>query len=67
MKDATKNIEESKNICPVCKKEYPEEDNYCGNDGSRLEVLDLNGRSSKSRLSRDAGSDAFVVTGHSES
>jgi predicted nucleic acid-binding Zn ribbon protein len=23
--------------CPVCQKEYPEEDNYCGDDGSILE------------------------------
>ena len=25
--------------CPVCKKEYPEEDNYCGDDGSALEQI----------------------------
>ena len=23
--------------CPVCRKEYPEEDNYCADDGSALE------------------------------
>jgi hypothetical protein len=23
--------------CPVCEKEYPDEDNYCGDDGSLLE------------------------------
>jgi hypothetical protein len=23
--------------CPVCKREFPEEDNYCGDDGSLLE------------------------------
>ncbi|HKY03529.1 MAG TPA: hypothetical protein VJQ56_01500 [Blastocatellia bacterium] len=26
-------------ICPVCNKEYPQEDNYCGNDGSPLETV----------------------------
>jgi hypothetical protein len=26
-------------VCPLCHKEYPAEDNYCGNDGSRLEAL----------------------------
>lgn len=25
-------------ICPLCKKEYPEEDNYCGDDGAALET-----------------------------
>jgi hypothetical protein len=35
MKEA---VEESRNKkCPVCKKEYPEEDVYCGDDGSALE------------------------------
>jgi len=23
--------------CPVCHKQYPEEDNYCGDDGSVLD------------------------------
>jgi hypothetical protein len=23
--------------CPVCEKEYPEQDNYCGDDGSVLD------------------------------
>lgn len=34
MKEATKQREKS---CPVCAREYPEEDNYCGYDGSLLE------------------------------
>ena len=27
--------------CPVCKKEYSEEDNYCEYDGSVLEPAEL--------------------------
>ena len=34
MKEATKQLEKR---CPVCAKKYPEEDNYCGDDGSVLE------------------------------
>jgi len=34
MKEANKQRDKR---CPVCKKEYPEEDNYCGDDGSALE------------------------------
>ncbi|HSB08904.1 MAG TPA: hypothetical protein VLM38_05295 [Blastocatellia bacterium] len=34
MKETTKQREKR---CPVCKKEYPDEDNYCGDDGSALE------------------------------
>jgi hypothetical protein len=34
--------------CPVCKKEYPDEDNYCGDDGSALEQVRV-------ALSRSAG------------
>lgn len=34
MKEAT---ESRKKKCPVCEKEYPEEDDYCGDDGSVLE------------------------------
>lgn len=38
--------------CPVCAKEYPEEDNYCGDDGSLLEQdRVLSGK----HLSRSAG------------
>jgi hypothetical protein len=33
MKEATKQREKT---CPVCEKQYPEEDNYCGDDGSIL-------------------------------
>jgi len=36
MKEATKQLEKR---CPVCGKEYPEEDNYCGGDGSLLEKM----------------------------
>lgn len=34
MKEAIKQRDKR---CPVCKKEYPDEDNYCGDDGSALE------------------------------
>jgi len=34
MTEATKQREKK---CPVCAKEYPEEDNYCRDDGSALE------------------------------
>ncbi len=33
--------EELINMCPLCKKEYPQEDNYCGVDGTQLKVIDL--------------------------
>ena len=29
--------EARKKTCPVCEKEYPEEDSYCGYDGSLLQ------------------------------
>jgi hypothetical protein len=34
MEEAT---EEREKRCPVCAREYPQEDNYCGHDGSLLE------------------------------
>jgi len=37
--------------CPVCKKEYPEEDNYCGDDGSALEPVHARSK----HLSQSAG------------
>jgi len=50
MKEATKQLEKR---CPVCAKEYPEEDNYCGGDGSMLEkVRSLDGKTPTS-LERD--------------
>ncbi len=33
-------IDFNKMICPLCNKEYPEDDNYCRNDGSRLDAPD---------------------------
>jgi len=33
MKEAEKQREKK---CPACEKQYPEEDNYCGDDGSAL-------------------------------
>ena len=40
MKEADK---QRKRRCPVCKKEYPEDDNYCGEDGSVLEQARASG------------------------
>ena len=48
MKAATKQREKR---CPACEKEYPEEDNYCGDDGSILEHI-TNGK----HQSQSAGS-----------
>ena len=28
-------------MCPLCKKQYLQEDNYCEVDGTQLEVVDL--------------------------
>jgi heme-degrading monooxygenase HmoA len=39
-KDMPKEI--NKKICPICHAKYPEEDNYCSTDGSRLEPPDAN-------------------------
>ena len=36
MKEA---INQSHKRCPICKKDYPEADTYCGDDGSALELL----------------------------
>lgn len=37
--------ESGKRVCPICHKEYPEEDNYCGNDGAPLEAVETDARS----------------------
>jgi len=39
--DMKQPIEPHNKRCPVCQKEYPEEDNYCGNDGSALKEIRL--------------------------
>jgi hypothetical protein len=49
MKEATKQREKR---CPVCAREYSEEDNYCGDDGSLLEQA---GVTSGKHLSSSAG------------
>ena len=36
----TENIKEQKKSCPLCKKQYSENDNYCSNDGSLLQITD---------------------------
>ena len=35
------NKEELIKVCPLCKKQYLQEDNYCEADGTQLEVVDL--------------------------
>jgi hypothetical protein len=40
MKQAIKEAaKEPEKRCPLCKREYSEEDNYCGDDGSVLELV----------------------------
>lgn len=46
VKDMTKDINEPGKVCPLCNKSYPLEDNYCGSDGSRLQKLHADARSS---------------------
>jgi hypothetical protein len=58
-------IEDVKKRCPLCKKEYPGRNNYCGADGSRLEEPGRS-RSSKARMARDADSGAWSVSGQPE-
>jgi len=38
----TENTGRPDKMCPRCNKGYPEEDNYCGTDGSLLEIIDSN-------------------------
>jgi hypothetical protein len=38
--EMAENNEELINMCPLCKKQYPQEDNYCGTDGTQLKVVD---------------------------
>ena len=33
-------IKTKKKKCPLCKKEYSEEYNYCRSDGQRLEIIE---------------------------
>jgi hypothetical protein len=37
-------IKEKTKRCPLCKKEYSDEYNYCRSDGQRLEVIDVEQR-----------------------
>jgi hypothetical protein len=46
VKDMAEDKAESKKSCPLCHKEYPAEDNYCGSDGSKLEALAASAHSS---------------------
>jgi hypothetical protein len=50
MKEATKQREKK---CPVCAKEYPEEDNYCRDDGSVLKPVPTTKNLSEQRVSAD--------------
>jgi hypothetical protein len=53
-------------VCPACKKEYPQDDDYCRSDGTRLKAVDSNEPSSKARLGRDEDSGAWRVSGRAE-
>ena len=35
---------EKRKKCPLCKKEYSEEYNYCRSDGQRLEIIEVEQR-----------------------
>jgi hypothetical protein len=48
MKEATK---PRSRRCPICKRQYPEEDNYCGVDGSSLEPPQSNETAKTERIS----------------
>lgn len=37
----TEDKKHSIKMCPLCKKQYPQEDNYCGVDGTQLKAVDL--------------------------
>ena len=43
-------------ICPACQREYPEQDNYCGVDGSALEQGQVTGALPPVSTSQDAES-----------
>jgi hypothetical protein len=43
-------------ICPVCEGQYPQEDNYCGVDGSRLEQAEPRGALQMPAKARPSGS-----------
>ena len=44
---------ESKKVCPRCHNEYPEADNYCGEDGTRLAAINSNDLSPEAIRERD--------------
>ena len=50
--------------CPACEREYSEEDNYCGHDGSLLEP---DGVLSAKHVSRSAGTPLTADDMNSES
>ena len=60
--DMKEGIKQHDKRCPVCRKEYPGEDNYCGNDGSALEQVRAPGSKHLSR-SAEAPKTANNVTG----
>jgi len=55
-------VKQRKRRCPVCKKEYPEDDNYCGDDGSVLEQARFPGEEGHQPGAPMAGSDMDAKT-----
>ncbi|HEY7547409.1 MAG TPA: hypothetical protein VID27_21110 [Blastocatellia bacterium] len=53
---------ESRKVCPRCYKQYSEEDNYCGNDGARLVLIDFSAGPTGSRPDRASDPGARVVS-----
>lgn len=39
--EMAENKKELIKMCPLCKREYSQEDNYCDSDGTQLETVDL--------------------------
>lgn len=53
-------------ICPHCHNEYPEADNYCGDDGSRLAAMDASDHSPTEGQGSDATPNARTASGRRE-
>jgi hypothetical protein len=64
MKEDMENI--SKEICPICNHQHPEEYKECNNARLPMEILDKNIPSSEPRISRDADNGAAIVAGQAE-
>ena len=53
-------------ICPRCYEQYSEEDNYCGNDGAHLVLIDFDNIPTGPRPDRANSSSTRVASGGAE-